>query len=59
MIRFKATIEFRDDKFKTYDLEESPTQHGDYWCLEKDRDNYQYIPKEAIKSLQVKCYWKK
>ncbi len=59
MIRFKTIITFRDDKSKTYDCLEFPQQSDSYWCLQTTADDREYIPKEAIKSLKVKDYWKK
>lgn len=58
MIRFRTTIEFRDDKSKVMDLSETPSQSNEYWFLQKDSNNWEFIPKEAIKSLKVKSYWR-
>ena len=58
-IRFKATITYRDDKTKTFDCSAHPSQSDSYWCIETSSDDRQYIPKEVIKTVVVKDYWKK
>lgn len=58
MVRYKTVITFRDDKKERFDCFEHPSQAGDYWMIEKTREKRVYIPKEAVKSLQVTDYWK-
>ena len=59
MIRFKVEITYRDDKIETYDCEEHPTIGQDYITLFHTTRDRSYKPQQAIKSINVKDYWKR
>ncbi len=58
MIRFKIVITFRDDTTRSFDARNFPQFLADHIEIEKDEDNYEYIPKEAVSRIKVKRYWK-
>lgn len=59
MIIFKATVEMRDDTEKKYTCVEYPFQSNEYWVFKTSPTEQKYIPKEAVKSVNVKDLWKK
>ena len=59
MIWYSVTLELRDDTKKKIDCVAHPIRVDDYWMFETGHEDREYVPKEAIKSLKIKDYWKK
>ena len=57
MIKFKTTIEFRDDTTKVIDCVEYPRSREEYWVLCLSPVCREFIPKEAIKKIRVEDFW--
>ena len=59
MIRFKVEITYRDDTKEVFDCAEHPTITPDTLTLYHTHQERSYTPQQAIKSINVKDYWKR